>query len=634
MICRILCFSLLFLHHFLVGQITIIGHNKLNNEELEGVEISITENGNLLSTINVEKGSDFKIKLDYNKYYKLYFKHPKCIEMFAIVDSRNIPEDKQVIKMIHELDVPFFYSDDSDVNHETFNEAFQQIFFDGKSKMITDTAYVSRFYAKVIKPKNIKNENITANSKQESPVIFCGYVNLNNDPKLKVNLKGVKLFAKNGRILKETRTDRFGRFVAGNILLSELDKIELTCFDGSIKNNAIVHISNEERNYSIKTTLASGKATWVLSEIDKPKFINNDFTSNIGGKLILTNNGKKSFYAGKTVYLSNKRNTVIDKTTTNLFGGFVFDNIKPEQQYYVGVDAKEIGANDKLDLLNKDDQYGVTLDVTGAGRISTPVVSDDNNQFNLIVIGNDEMKMNVNAKIYGDDLAKPIGKTKILLLNDAYEVIDSTISDDLGAFKFKYLPYLKRFFLSAENANNSLDVFKNILVYSEEDQLVKIMTHIKGSKFVYKPIASDVNKVRKLELDDPWLELGLDLGKKKKGEETIIMEPILFETNKFQIPNSATSTLDKIVKILNSKPAIKIEIRAHTDCIGNDASNMKLSEQRAKSVLNYILAKGISSSRLTAKGYGETKLLNKCKNGAECSDIEHAINRRVEFLIK
>ena len=61
-----------------------------------------------------------------------------------------------------------------------------------------------------------------------------------------------------------------------------------------------------------------------------------------------------------------------------------------------------------------------------------------------------------------------------MLLNDAYQVIDSAITDDFGAFKFKYLPFLKRFYLSAENSNNILDIFSNILVYSKDDNLIKI----------------------------------------------------------------------------------------------------------------------------------------------------------------
>ena len=72
---------------------------------------------------------------------------------------------------------------------------------------------------------------------------------------------------------------------------------------------------------------------------------------------------------------------------------------------------------------------------------------------------------------------------------------------------------------------------------------------------------------------------------------------------------------------------------AHTDARGNDDYNMSLSQQRANSVVNYLVSKGISRSRLSAKGYGETRLKNRCANGVECSDGEHRTNRRTEFRV-
>ena len=72
---------------------------------------------------------------------------------------------------------------------------------------------------------------------------------------------------------------------------------------------------------------------------------------------------------------------------------------------------------------------------------------------------------------------------------------------------------------------------------------------------------------------------------------------------------------------------------SHTDSRGNDAYNLSLSQQRANAVVNYLATKGIARSRMAAKGYGETRLVNKCSNGVQCTDEEHARNRRTEFRI-
>lgn len=82
-----------------------------------------------------------------------------------------------------------------------------------------------------------------------------------------------------------------------------------------------------------------------------------------------------------------------------------------------------------------------------------------------------------------------------------------------------------------------------------------------------------------------------------------------------------------------SNDKFNIELSAHSDSKGSDAYNLKLSEQRANSAKNYIISKGISAARITAKGYGESKLLNNCGNNVVCSEDEHAVNRRLEFKL-
>ena len=76
-----------------------------------------------------------------------------------------------------------------------------------------------------------------------------------------------------------------------------------------------------------------------------------------------------------------------------------------------------------------------------------------------------------------------------------------------------------------------------------------------------------------------------------------------------------------------------VEIMSHTDSRGNDSFNQSLSQQRAQSVVNYLVANGISRSRLSARGYGETRLKNRCANGVDCSEAQHQQNRRTEFRV-
>ena len=78
---------------------------------------------------------------------------------------------------------------------------------------------------------------------------------------------------------------------------------------------------------------------------------------------------------------------------------------------------------------------------------------------------------------------------------------------------------------------------------------------------------------------------------------------------------------------------ISIELNSHTDSRGSSSANQTLSQARAQSVVNYLVAKGINKNRLVAKGFGETKLVNKCADGVTCTEAQHQQNRRTEFRI-
>ena len=91
--------------------------------------------------------------------------------------------------------------------------------------------------------------------------------------------------------------------------------------------------------------------------------------------------------------------------------------------------------------------------------------------------------------------------------------------------------------------------------------------------------------------------------------------------------------MEKVVKVMQLDPAITIEISSHTDSRGKADDNVKLSQKRAQTVVDYLVKRGIDKKRLTAIGYGESKLLNRCKDGVDCTEDEHAKNRRTEFKI-
>ncbi|EMY82167.1 peptidoglycan-binding lipoprotein ion transport porin, OmpA family [Psychroflexus gondwanensis ACAM 44] len=130
-------------------------------------------------------------------------------------------------------------------------------------------------------------------------------------------------------------------------------------------------------------------------------------------------------------------------------------------------------------------------------------------------------------------------------------------------------------------------------------------------------------------------ELGVT--KADKGDDLsdlLQLDPIYFDIDKFQIRTDAEVELQKIIAVMKSYPEMRIDVRSHTDSRAGDSYNKILSDKRATATKDYIIEKsGISSERISGRGYGETQLVNSCSNGIDCSEAEHALNRRSEFII-
>ena len=139
---------------------------------------------------------------------------------------------------------------------------------------------------------------------------------------------------------------------------------------------------------------------------------------------------------------------------------------------------------------------------------------------------------------------------------------------------------------------------------------------------------------------DGKTELNIELEKSQKevkvGDDiadVFGINLIYFDLDKWNIRPDAAIDLAKVLDVLEQYPTMKLDIRSHTDCRASNAYNDKLSDRRAKSTREWLISKGIAKERLTSKGYGETQLVNKCADGVECSEEEHQLNRRSQFII-
>jgi len=126
--------------------------------------------------------------------------------------------------------------------------------------------------------------------------------------------------------------------------------------------------------------------------------------------------------------------------------------------------------------------------------------------------------------------------------------------------------------------------------------------------------------------------LTIEMEKLSTGKQ-FVLEDLFYDLNKYNIRPDAAIVLDKLAKILKDNPSVRIEIGSHTDSRATAEYNLKLSQNRSESVVAYLISKGIDKSRLVAKGYGESQLVNKCADGVPCTEEEHQANRRTVIEI-
>lgn len=113
----------------------------------------------------------------------------------------------------------------------------------------------------------------------------------------------------------------------------------------------------------------------------------------------------------------------------------------------------------------------------------------------------------------------------------------------------------------------------------------------------------------------------------------IILSNVQFAAEKSAIRPDAADDLSEVAGLMKKSPSVTVEIGAHTDASGSAGYNLRLSQQRAQAVNNYLIKKGIAQKRIKFKGYGETQPLNRCHRGVRCSEAEKRENRRIELRV-
>ncbi|MBW6535925.1 MAG: OmpA family protein [Mariniphaga sp.] len=360
-----------------------------------------------------------------------------------------------------------------------------------------------------------------------------------------------------------------------------------------------------------------------------------------GGLLSFASDGRQGGYGGLDIYvtsfpeigeiknLGNKINTHLDD-----FGLVIHPN---GNVGYFASNRGGVGSDDifRLDIIRlyyvfngkvRDDRTdlliaGSRVDLYGCnGAILHTVYSDSEGNFTFEVLKNNCPVVEASKEGFSRDRKDISGLSYIelrLRQKQTYEVLVLDKDNDfpVGGAEIACND-------EAGRISNSRGIASFVPPFPHGCELF-----IRKEGYLDQTLIPDTTKfVHVVNRDTVWLY-------KKELEKTFVLENIYYDFDKWNILPESEIELQKLIKIMNDNPTLRVELGSHTDSRGSDQYNEWLSQKRSDSAVGYIIDNGISKDRIVAKGYGEYQLINHCKNGVQCADAEHRKNRRTEFKI-
>lgn len=344
--------------------------------------------------------------------------------------------------------------------------------------------------------------------------------------------------------------------------------------------------------------------------------------------------------------------------------------------------GKYLLANVGSPINSSYDDFGFILNtdsLSGYFSSNRPGGAGNDDIYNFSVGGID---LQVATLIEGS--GKVIPNTEVILKSETGEIITSAVSDENGLVEFPVRPG-KKYQLSAQNKTYIADAkeimasikffgreqkeeirlnqgypYLTIEVIDKETGLIVPTALVDISEGAYdQSLLDDENGIIRMRLNNETdytfyvtdegyfpttvkysskgkapgeYALTIELEKLSAGKQ-FVLEDLYYDLNKWNIRADAALVLDNLAQILIENPEVRIEIGSHTDSRATAEYNLKLSQRRSDAVVAYLISKGITPSRLVAKGYGESQLINNCADGVDCPEEEHQANRRTVIEI-
>jgi outer membrane protein OmpA-like peptidoglycan-associated protein len=349
-------------------------------------------------------------------------------------------------------------------------------------------------------------------------------------------------------------------------------------------------------------------------------------TRNLSGILLSIVNNLTQPVSNTKIRLVGETGKAIEEAVTNEFGSFVFIKAPTDQNFSILLPDKNPKlANAQAIITDLAGKEIISTSCNAEGVFRFEFLKQDEIRIKMMEVEETVLKLDLKGKLFKNSTLIPLSNTKISLLNENQQLIKSSTTDNSGNFKFENVPHSKSYSISSD-ANGA-----DKIILADENG-VEIREYKAGNltATVNLPLLpAEQLQLSYMSVDDPWLKF-VDASSSGLTTTTVIPEKVYFALRDFNITREGKVILDKVIWILQANQKIKVEVDSHTDSQGTKEFNQELSNKRAKSAVDYIIAHGIVKERVTGVGFGETKPINNC---TACTEEQNAQNRRIDFLI-
>ncbi len=354
-----------------------------------------------------------------------------------------------------------------------------------------------------------------------------------------------------------------------------------------------------------------------LSDIYKVKWSPKEqYFNYIEGEIVNSRN-----LTGEEVVLLNSEGSIIQRSVVDKKGKFILKHVKGIETYRIDLSSSKFNKEAELKLY--DSEENLIKHVKSAGEkgfffeLLTP---KDYYMEPLNLVDESILAVDVIGKLFMNNISTPKG-FKIILTDSDGDVLANSQATAGGEFLFEHVRPDTEYRIRSEVKN----ALSSIYILDGQGNILQTIEPGADGDFVFV----------RLSENDQVVTITNEIQQvvKISDSELFNLGSIQYEYNRAMLSSAGIGILEKIVEILLINLDVSVELSGHTDAKGSLEYNQNLSERRIVSAIEYLLSMGVERSRISGKAYGESRLLNHCKDDDDCLDNEHAVNRRTELRI-